>query len=37
MKTMENKQPVMTDECIAELHNFKTKDFSDCLAQLSVG
>jgi uncharacterized protein (DUF4415 family) len=30
---MENKYPVMTDERIAELQNFKTKDFNDCPAQ----
>jgi hypothetical protein len=30
---MENKHPVMTDERIAELQNFETKDFSDCPAQ----
>jgi uncharacterized protein (DUF4415 family) len=30
---MENKYPVMTDERIAELQNFETKDFSDCPAQ----
>jgi hypothetical protein len=30
---MENKYPVMTDERIAELQNFKTKDYSDCPAQ----
>jgi hypothetical protein len=30
---VENKYPVMTDERIAELQNFKTKDFSDCPAQ----
>jgi hypothetical protein len=33
MKTMENKCPVMADERIAELQNFKTKDYSDCPAQ----
>jgi uncharacterized protein (DUF4415 family) len=30
---MESKYPVMTDERIAELQNFKTKDFSDCPSQ----
>jgi hypothetical protein len=33
MKTMGNKYPVITDERIAELQNFKTKDFSGCPAQ----
>ena len=33
MKTIESKQPVMSDERIAELKNFKTKDFSDCPIQ----
>jgi hypothetical protein len=33
MKTMESKYPVMTNERIVELHNFKTKDFNDCPAQ----
>jgi uncharacterized protein (DUF4415 family) len=33
MKIMESKHPVMTDERIAELQNFKTKVFSDCPAQ----
>jgi uncharacterized protein (DUF4415 family) len=29
----EQKYPVMTDKRIAELQDFKTKDFSDCPAQ----
>lgn len=33
MKITENKHPVMTDERIAELQNFETKDFSDCPVQ----
>jgi len=33
MKTTKNKLPVMSDERIAELQNFKTKDFSDCPVQ----
>jgi uncharacterized protein (DUF4415 family) len=33
MKTTENKSPVMSDERIAELQNFKTKDFTDCPVQ----
>ena len=32
-KTTGNKLPVMSDERIAELQNFKTKDFSDCPVQ----
>ena len=32
-KTTENKSPVMSDARIAELHNFRTKDFSDCPVQ----
>ena len=33
MKTIESKYPVMSDERIAELKDFKTKDFSDCPVQ----
>jgi uncharacterized protein (DUF4415 family) len=33
MKTTNSKLPVMSDERIAELQNFKTKDFSDCPVQ----
>jgi len=33
MKTTDSKYPVMTDERIAELQNFKTKDYSDCPIQ----
>ena len=33
MKTIESKHPVMSDERIAELQNFKTKDFTDCPVQ----
>jgi len=33
MKTIESKYPVMSDERIAELENFKTKNFSDCPVQ----
>ena len=33
MKTTGIKLPVMSDERIAELQNFKTKDFSDCPIQ----
>jgi len=32
-KTTNNKLPVMSDERIAELQNFKTKDYSDCPIQ----
>jgi uncharacterized protein (DUF4415 family) len=32
---MKNEYPVMTDERIAELQNFETKDFSDCQEQTS--
>ena len=33
MKTTANKLPVMSDERIAELQNFKSKDFTDCPVQ----
>ncbi|MDR0312824.1 MAG: BrnA antitoxin family protein [Treponema sp.] len=33
MKTTNSKLPVMTDERIAELQNFETKDYSDCPVQ----
>ncbi|MDR2633754.1 MAG: hypothetical protein LBC51_09075 [Treponema sp.] len=33
MKITAGKHPVMTDERIAALQNFKTKNFSDCPAQ----
>ena len=33
MKTIKRKYPVMSDERIAELENFKTKNFSDCPVQ----
>ena len=33
MKTIESKYPVMNDERITELQNFKTKNFSDCPVQ----
>jgi len=33
MKTTNNKSTVMSDERIAELRQFKTKDFSDCPIQ----
>jgi len=33
MKTIESKHPVMSDERITELQNFKTKDFTDCPVQ----
>ena len=33
MKTTNSKLPVMSDERIAELQNFKTKNFSDCPIQ----
>ena len=33
MKTTKNKLPIMSDERIAELQNFKTKDFTDCPTQ----
>ena len=33
MKTTKNKLPVMSDERIVELQNFKTKDFGDCPVQ----
>jgi len=33
MKTTGSKLPAMSDERIAELHNFKTKDFTDCPVQ----
>ena len=33
MKTTKNKSPIMSDERIAELQNFKTKDFTDCPPQ----
>jgi uncharacterized protein (DUF4415 family) len=33
MKTTKSKLPVMSDERITELQNFKTKDFSDCPVQ----
>jgi len=32
-KTTDNKSPAMSDERIAELQNFKTKDYSDCPVQ----
>jgi len=32
-KTTNNKLPVMSDERIAELQNFETKDFNDCPIQ----
>jgi len=32
-KTRKNKLPVMSDERIAELSKFKTKNFSDCPVQ----
>ncbi|MCL1874621.1 MAG: BrnA antitoxin family protein [Clostridiales bacterium] len=33
MKTTNSKLPVMSDERIMELKNFKTKDYSDCPEQ----
>ena len=33
MKTTKSKLPAMSDERIAELQNFKTKDFTDCPVQ----
>jgi uncharacterized protein (DUF4415 family) len=33
VKTTKSKLPVMSDERIEELQNFKTKDFSDCPVQ----
>ena len=33
MKTTESKLPVMSNERIAELQRFKTKDFTDCPVQ----
>ena len=33
MKTIDNKLSAMSDERIAELQNFKTKNFSDCPVQ----
>ena len=33
MKTTNSKSSVMSDERIAELKNFKTKDFTDCPEQ----
>jgi len=33
MKTTKSKLPVMSDERIAELQNFKTKDYTDCPIQ----
>ena len=33
MRTTNSKLPVMSNERIAELRNFKTKNFSDCPAQ----
>ena len=33
MKTIESKYTVMSDERIAELQSFKTKDFTDCPVQ----
>ena len=33
MKTTNSKLPVMSNERIAELKKFKTKDFSDCPVQ----
>ena len=33
MKTTESKLPVMSDERIAELQGFKTKNFNDCPVQ----
>ena len=33
MKTIKSKLTAMSDERIAELQNFKTKDFSDCPVQ----
>ena len=33
MKTTKTKVPIMSDERIEELKNFKTKDFSDCPVQ----
>jgi len=32
-KITNNKLPAMSDERIAELQNFETKDFSDCPVQ----
>ena len=32
-KTTDSKYPVMSDERIAELRDFKTKDYSDCPVQ----
>ena len=33
MKTTKSKLPAMSDERIAELQDFKTKDFTDCPVQ----
>jgi len=33
MKITDSRYPVMSDERIAELQNFKTKDFSECPVQ----
>ena len=33
MKTTGSKLPIMSNERIAELQNFKTKDFTDCPPQ----
>jgi hypothetical protein len=33
MKITKSKLPVMSDERIAELQNFKTKNFTDCPIQ----
>ncbi|MDR0722275.1 MAG: BrnA antitoxin family protein [Treponema sp.] len=33
MKTIENTSLIMTDDRIAELQNFETKDFRDCPIQ----
>jgi uncharacterized protein (DUF4415 family) len=33
MKIIDNKSPVMSDERIEELRNFKTTDYSDCPIQ----
>jgi hypothetical protein len=33
MKTIGSKLPAMSDERIAELQNFKTKNYSDCPVQ----
>ena len=35
MKTIKNKYPIMSNERMAELKNFKTKDFTDCPVQTS--